>query len=60
MVGMPLNKVTEPKNLEKRLGETGKPNRNWDCLYYNTAEVSQNTEKSPVELKRIVVDRTPM
>ena len=52
---------TVTKDLVQGLGDLEKKNRRGgDCPNYSIIEISQNTEKSPEDLRRLSVTQTPV
>ena len=54
------SRSTWNNSQEHRKGSEGTRNlrKNWNCLDHNTTEIGKNTEKSPVDLRRLAVTRT--
>ena len=50
---------TVPKKLEKKIGTIGNQRNNRDDQYDSIVKLSQNTEKSPGDLRRLSVTKTP-
>ena len=48
-----------PQRLGNRIRRLGNQRTNQDHPVYVTVEISQNTEKRPVDLKRLALTRTP-
>ena len=48
------------QRIDASTGEYGNKSRNRDHPNYSIVEIGQNTEKSPRDLKRLVVTHTPV
>ena len=48
------------QRIDPRLGGLGNNGMGWDCPNYSIIEISQNTEKSPGDLRRLAVTQIPV
>ena len=52
--------VMIPKGLEKKPGEIRNQRKNWKHTDHNMVNISQNTEKSSGDLRRLTATQTPL